>query len=327
MLLLPSYLSMDRNYREAVAHVEQADQLVNNATSAADIEFGAKKVALAQRNLDKLPVWFLGYEPRSMCRFMGGCSWRFTFDEFRQARARVGRMDARIFQEKNALTALQSAETTIQSAKSRYEQAGDAGTKQVTIADWRRAINELSLIPPKTFAGEQARNKLKIIQQDFQSVAGWAAGSAQTQTMIVAAQKFANRADQVIATAPLTPDQWKETQTMYTEAINRLQEVKSQDPQYLKAQAFLADYTQKSAQIITRLAAEQSAVQVFDGAQGQIKALLTNMPDSGDTLGRNRLRGEIIQIISQLEKVEEGTTVHGKAQTLIQQARDAVRKL
>ena len=34
ILLLPSYMSMDRNYREAIAHVEQADQLINNATSA-----------------------------------------------------------------------------------------------------------------------------------------------------------------------------------------------------------------------------------------------------------------------------------------------------
>ncbi|MGA1623184.1 MAG: hypothetical protein ACO36E_10715, partial [Synechocystis sp.] len=74
MMLLPSYLNMDRNYREAIAHVEQADQLVNNATSAADIDLGAEKVTLAQGNLDQLPVWFLGYEPVKVCQFMGGCS-------------------------------------------------------------------------------------------------------------------------------------------------------------------------------------------------------------------------------------------------------------
>lgn len=41
LLLFPSYLRMDRNYREAISHVQQADQLVRNATSAADIELGA----------------------------------------------------------------------------------------------------------------------------------------------------------------------------------------------------------------------------------------------------------------------------------------------
>ncbi|MFM8294833.1 MAG: hypothetical protein ACKN9E_09835 [Microcystaceae cyanobacterium] len=73
ILLLPSYLSMDRNYREAIAHGEQADQLVNNATSEKDIDLGAEKVKLAQANLDQLPVWFLGYEPVMVCQMMG-CS-------------------------------------------------------------------------------------------------------------------------------------------------------------------------------------------------------------------------------------------------------------
>ncbi|MFQ4141339.1 hypothetical protein [Chlorogloeopsis sp. ULAP02] len=44
ILLLPSFISMDRNYRGTVNYVEQADQLINKATSQADIEYGADKV-------------------------------------------------------------------------------------------------------------------------------------------------------------------------------------------------------------------------------------------------------------------------------------------
>jgi len=327
MLLLPSYLNMDRNYREAIAHVEQADQLVNNATSGADIDLGAEKVKLAQANLDQLPVWFLGYEPVKVCQFMGGCSWRFTFDEFQRARAQVGRMEARVFQEKNALTALESAEIQIQTAKGIYQQAADGQQKQMAIANWQEGINQLDLIPPQTLAGSQSKNKLRQSTQEFQQVAGAIAGGAQTQTMIGAAQQFASRADQMAMTAPLTVNQWQETQTLYSEAIQRLQTVQAQDAEYLNAQIFLADYIQKLGQVKTRLAAEQTAVEQFDQAQSQIQALLSNLPNTGDTQGRNQIKGEISQIIAQLQKVETGTTVHSAAQTLIQQAQQTAQKL
>lgn len=327
LMLLPSYLNMDRNYREAIAHVEQADQLVNNATSAADIDLGAEKVKLAQANLDQLPVWFLGYEPVKICAFMGGCSWRFTFDEFQQARAQVGRMDARIFQEKNALAALTSAETQIQRAKVDFQQAADVQQKQTAIANWREGLNQLELIPAETLAGGQASKKTQQYADAFNQVAGAIAGGAQTQTMIVAAQQFASRADQIAMKAPLTANQWQETQTLYAEAIQRLQTITPDNPEYVASQTFLADYTQKLGQIKTRLAAETDATQYFDNAQTRIQDLLTNLPSTSDVQGQNQVKGEITQIITQLQKIEQGTTVYAPAQTLIQQAQQTAAKL
>ena len=61
ILLLPSFISMDHNYRQAIALVEQSDQLINKATSAADFDLGEVKSKQAQKHLDALPVWFLGY--------------------------------------------------------------------------------------------------------------------------------------------------------------------------------------------------------------------------------------------------------------------------
>lgn len=94
ILLLPSYMNMDYNYRQAISLVQQSDQLVNKATSQADLDLGAEKVKEAQKHLDALPVWFLGYGAPSSYWF----SWRFTLDEFKTARANVGRMEAKMFQ-------------------------------------------------------------------------------------------------------------------------------------------------------------------------------------------------------------------------------------
>jgi tetratricopeptide (TPR) repeat protein len=327
MLLLPSYLNMDRNYREAIAHVEQADQLVNNATSGADIDLGAEKVRLAQANLDQLPVWFLGYEPVKVCQFMGGCSWRFTFDEFQRARAQVGRMEARVFQEKNALTALESAEIQIQTAKTNFQQGTDVQQKQTAIAHWQEGINQLELIPPQTLAGSQAKNKLRQSAQEFNQVAGAIVGGAQTQSMIGAAQQFANRANQMGMNGPLTVNQWQEALTLYEIAIQRLQAVTPQDPQYLASQTFLADYIQKQGQVKTRLAAEQASRYKLEQAEAMIQALLSDLPNGRDAQTRNQIKGQISQIIALLQKVEQGTTVYDDAQTLIQKAQQASDKL
>ncbi len=137
ILLLPSYMSMDRNYREAIAYTEQADQLINNSTSAADIELGASKVKQAQANLDRLPVWFLGYEPQMYCRFFS-CTWGFTYDEFEAARKLIGRMEAQIFQEQSALNQLVDAEAALTAAQQQYATA-NAKEKQQAIAAWLRS--------------------------------------------------------------------------------------------------------------------------------------------------------------------------------------------
>jgi hypothetical protein len=51
------------------------------------------------------------------------CSWRFTLDEFQGARKEVARMDAKLFQEKNAQTQLNQADQLLGSAKQQYQEA------------------------------------------------------------------------------------------------------------------------------------------------------------------------------------------------------------
>ena len=52
LILLPSYIKMDNDYRQAISLVEQADQLVNKASGPADINLGAEKVTKAQKHLN-----------------------------------------------------------------------------------------------------------------------------------------------------------------------------------------------------------------------------------------------------------------------------------
>ncbi len=168
ILLLPSFISMDHHYRGAIAAVEQADQLINKATANTDIERGGEKVAEAQQHLDSLPVWFLGYYPQMYCGFVG-CGWRFTLDEFQTARTQVARMDAKVFQEKNAFKLLTQAENALNAAKLQYQRSKNAQEQQSAIASWQSAIDQLEQIPRETaYSGQSAQNKLKAYKRDFE---------------------------------------------------------------------------------------------------------------------------------------------------------------
>ncbi|MEM8546225.1 MAG: hypothetical protein AAGF66_19790, partial [Cyanobacteria bacterium P01_H01_bin.119] len=171
ILLLPSFISMDSNYRQATSLVEQSDQLINNATSPQDIELGAEKVAAAQKRLDRLPVWFLGYYPRAYCTWVT-CSWRFTYDEFESARKAIGRMEAKVFQETNAQTTLEAGVAQVEAAKQVHATATTLQAEQSALGDWQAGMDKLAEISPDTYAGKNAQTKLQAYQRDYQQVAG-----------------------------------------------------------------------------------------------------------------------------------------------------------
>ncbi|MEM8672764.1 MAG: hypothetical protein AAGF83_02660 [Cyanobacteria bacterium P01_G01_bin.67] len=184
-----SGLRMDRNYRQAIAKVEQADQLVNRATSLEDLKLGQEKVNQAQQNLDALPVWFLGYELQ-MYRTFFSFGWKFTLDEFEAARAKVGRMDAKIFQEINAFTKLEHAKQEIQQAKLNYQQSKDTTAKQQAISTWQAGLDQLNQLPARTLAKEQAAASYDAYLRDFRQVSGLVAGNDRTNKIIAVALKL-----------------------------------------------------------------------------------------------------------------------------------------
>ncbi len=328
LLLLPSFIQMDHHYRQAIAQVQQADQLVNQATSAADFELGATKVAAAQEHLDALPVWFLGYEPQMYCRFFG-CAWRFTLDEFEAARTLIGRMEAQLFQERNALAQLQQAEATLQTAQQQYQQAADPGAKQQAIAHWRTTLDQISLIPQATLAGRSAQQKLVGYQRDFEALVGLVASTEQASTLIVAAQQFAWQAAQASQNPPHKAATWEQIERLWAQAIAGLERVSlDRDPAgYAKAQALKAEYTRNLGLIQVRKEAERSSVLALERAQNQLQQLLMTIPDASSPADIARASAQIQGIINELEKVETGTTAYPKAAELLEFARTKLQAL
>jgi hypothetical protein len=318
ILLLPSFMSMDYNYRQAIALVEQSDQLVNKATAAADFDLGETKVKEAQKHLDALPVWFLGYYPKTYCSF-SRCTWRFTVDEFQAARKNIGRMDAQIFQQKNAFTELNQVEQTLSAAKQQYQQAKTAADRQKATGNWQSAIDSLNQIPAETLAGETAKKKLQAAQRDFQAMGGIATGSVHADNLIEAAKEFALSAAVASQKPPHPAAQWEQIAGLWEEGINRLKMIPVDNPGYLDAQTKLAEYQKNLGISQIRLQAEKDSEKALQEAKSLFANLQNNVNSPSQNSGNSL--GQLQQIINQLESVKPGTTVYPESQKWLQSAR------
>ena len=316
ILLLPSFMSMDHNYRQAIALVEQSDQLVNKATAVADFDLGEIKAKEAQKHLDALPVWFLGYYPKRYCSFFS-CSWQFTLDEFQAARKNVGRMEAQIFQQKNAFTQLNQVEQTLKAAKQEYQQAKTAADRQKATVNWQSAIDQLNQIPAETLAGETAKKTLKAAERDFQAMGGVATGSVQADNLIEAAKEFALSAAVASQKPPNPAAQWEQIAELWQEGINRLKLISLDNPGYLDAQTKLAEYQKNLGITQIRLEAEKDSTTALQAA----KNLFANLQNNVNSQNPGYSLSQLQQIINQLESVKPGTTVYPESQKWLQSAR------
>ncbi|MEG3896815.1 MULTISPECIES: hypothetical protein [unclassified Microcoleus] len=318
ILLMPSFSSMDYNYRQAIALVEQSDQLVNKATAVADFDLGEIKAKEAQKHLDALPVWFLGYYPQTYCSFFG-CRWRFTVDEFQAARKNVGRMDAQIFQQKNAFTQLNQVEQTLNAAKQQYQQAKTAADRQKASGNWQSAIDQLNQIPAETLAGKTAKQKLQAAERDFQAMGGVATGSVRADNLIEAAKEFALTAAVASQKPPHSAENWQKIADLWQQAIERLSLIAFDNPGYLDAQTKLAEYQNNLGTTKIRLKDEQESVEAFYQAKSLFSKFQTNLNSISQNPGYGL--GYLQEIINQLESVKPGTTVYPESQKWLQSAR------
>jgi len=323
LVLLPSFMSMDHNYRGAIAATEQADQLVNQATSAADLALGATKVKTAQRHLDALPVWFLGYYPQSYCRLFR-CGWRFTLDEFQQARQSVSRMEAKLFQEDNAQTQLVQAEQALNAAKQAYQTATETTPKQAALEDWQQGLDVLEVIPRQTLAGRTAQTKLMAYKRDFQDIAGFTADNLRTGNIIQAARLAAATAQKFSPQTPQTATEWEEAEKLWKEAIRPLERIKEEDSDYSSAKKLLEEYKEAQTNVSIRLKHEQKSVRAFEQAQTLTQNLLESIPDNAKSL-QPREVAKLQEIINELKKVHKGTTVYDEAQQLLRSAESKLK--
>ncbi len=320
ILLLPSYMSIDSNFREAIALVEQADQLISNPTSAADIDLGGQLVEQAQEKLDKLPVWFLYDHPYYDYWWYTS---RFSVGGFNAARARVGELQAKTFQEKNAQNALFSAEQALNTAKQQYQQATTSGDKLLAVQQWRAALDQFQQISGQTLAGKTAQQKFVAYERDFKEIVGLAAGNEQVAIQIEAAKGFAMKAAQLSQNPPHSVAHWTEVIGLWQEAISILERIQPTDPEgFAVAQESLATYKANVAQIRIRLASEQEAVRNFETAQREIQAL-----NARTNLSTPDAVSSIQGILNLLNRIQDGTTVYKDAELLRIYATDRLNEL
>jgi hypothetical protein len=325
ILLLPSYISMDNNYRQAIAAVERAKQLIDNPTSAADLDLGEQNVREAQEKLDALPIDFLN--TFSNYRYWW-YNWRFSTSSFNAVRADVGRLQAKVYQEKNAQTMLFDAEQALNTAKQHYQQATTSLDKQIAITDWRSALDQFIQIPGQTLAGKMAQQKLQAYQRDFQTTVGLAAGNERASTIIAAARQFGGQAAQASQNPPHSVPEWQRVEILWQEAIDRLKQIPSTDlTGYNEAQKLLADYQANLEQIKVRRQAEAASVIAFQQAQREIEDLQASIPNDGRSINTNQIISQLQGIIDQLERVENGTTVYLEAQKLLLYAQNKLNQL
>lgn len=324
IILLPSFISMDRDYRQAISLVEQSDQLVNRATGPADIELGAEKIKDAQKHLDGLPVWFLGYYPEKYCTLFG-CSWKFTVDEFENARKEIGRMEAKVFQEKNAQNQLSEVEKALSAAKLQYQQAKPGADQQQAIATWQTAIDQMKLIADKTLAKQMVQARLVAAERDFEVVVGDTDSRESTNTSIEAAKKYAKIAAESSQNPPHTADEWEQIASSWEEAIKLLKQVPKQDAGYLDAITKLAEYQKNLGIAQTRQKAERESVEALIAAKDMVPEWQKMAADSEPK--RGELNSKIQDIINKLETVKYGTTAYLEAQSLLKFARETQQKI
>ncbi len=324
ILLIPSFISMDQNYRQAIINVEQADQLINQATAPADFELGKTKAKAAQKNLDALPVWFVGYYPSQYCSLFH-CGWNFTIDEFRAARAEVARMEATLFQEDNARTQIEQAGQAIAEAQQAYRQATDQPGQSKAIEQWQAAIDTMQEIPSKTLAGRMAQGKLQAYERDFQQVVGFTKDNTRTGSLITVAKQFAAEANKSARNPPHSLAELAEIQKLWETAIDRVDEITVSDPDYVQAQTQLVSYQKALGAVKVRSKAEEESMQAFEKAQQLTNRLLSETTNNPQGTDRGRVVIQLQQIIDELARVKPGTTQYSDAQKLMKSAQNRLK--
>ncbi|MEH2256310.1 hypothetical protein [Nostoc sp.] len=324
-LLLPSYMSVEQNYRQALVSLEQAEYLIEKPTSAADLVLGEQQLQQTKTHLDNLPVGLVDDWPEYKYWWY---NWRFSVYGLNAARRQVGQLEAKVFQEKNAQTLLNDNSQALLNAKQQYQIATTVTDKKLAIAAWRSALDKLEEIPGQTLAGKTAQNQLDAYKRDFKEVVGLAAGNERVSALITAAQQFSWQAAKAGQNPPHTVTEWEQIENLWSEAINRLKQISSEDlVGYAEAQKLLATYETNLGQVKVRRQAESSSVQALAIAQQEIESLMASIPTDLKNLDRNRIISQLHRIINQLEKVEKGTTVYLKAQELLLSANNKFKQL
>jgi len=314
-LLIPTYLSLEENFKQSVIALESARTLILQPTSAKDIDRGRERLAEAKERINSIPAWFIDDWNRyyTHYRWYYYYDWRFSPAGFQKARSEIGELEARAFQEANALNDLTEAIATVDQAKLQYQQAKTEADKKLVVSQWRSAIDQLSAIPSNTFASKQAQQKLASIERDFQEIVGLIAGNQRVNSLISTAREYSKRAADMGRNPPHSAERWRQIKEFWREAIAELEKIPESDVVgYTQARSMIAEYKLQLAEVDRRMSDEQNSLQAYESAQDQVTKLIEN----AERLDRLQMTARLRQIMRDLDKVSNGTTSYLKAQEL-----------
>jgi hypothetical protein len=327
LLLLPSNMAIDANFKKGQATIEEARQLIESPTSPADLDRGELNLKDGRSALDAIPAWYIA-DWADYSRGYWGYDGRFTPASLQATRIKAGQLEAKVFQEKNAQIALSDAEKNIVMAKAQFQEAKSAIEKKSAAQNWQNAIDLLNQIPPQTMAGNKAKQLVSNANRDLQAVAGLAIGNEKVVSLIGGAEEFAKKAAESGRNPPHSSDRWIEIAKMWQEAINRLEKVSVADSKgYTEVQKKLAEYQTNLSEVKVRLKNEQDSVQALDRANQQLTALWASLPKEGKDLNRNQAMGRFLAIRAELDKVKSGTTVYSQSQEIKVQVQNQLKLL
>jgi hypothetical protein len=316
LLLLPSNMAIDANFKLGQTTIEEVTQLIESPTSAADLDRGELKLKEGKTALDAIPAWYIadwadysrGYN------YGWGYDWRFTPAGLQAARIKAGQLEAKVFQEKNAQIALTDIEKEITMAKAVFQQAAKPIDKKVAIQNWQAGIDRLEQIPSQTLAGRKAQQLVNTSTRDIKELGGFAAGNEKVISLIGGAEEFAKKAAASGQNPPHSGERWTVIASLWQDAIQRLERIPAEDMQgYTEAQRRLAEYRSSLAEVKVRLNNEQEAVQALDRANQRLADLWASLPKDGKDLNRNQAIGNFMAVNNELEKIRNGTTVYLQA--------------
>ncbi|MEB3280240.1 MAG: hypothetical protein VKK42_15100 [Lyngbya sp.] len=316
ILLFPSYMNMNYHYRQAISTAEETEKLLQSATTIAEIDIGEEKIQKAYQHLDRLPAWFLDFEPKFYCSLFK-CSWQFTTKEYEETRHKIQQIEAQIIQEQYAQKRLNAAESALNSARQEYQQL-KSGERRV-VAAWQAAIDLFDQIPSDTLAGRLSENRSLTAQKDFEQKVDAATREKRGTTLIVTAQQYAVQAVKVAQEPPHPVEQWEQAVDLWEKAIRQLEKISEDHSSYKEAQEKLSEYQSNLKAVQLRLEEEKESIAAMERAK-QLILEWRELTRSSD-LDYRVMNRKLANIIYTLEEVKAGTTVNAEAQDLLRRTR------
>lgn len=174
---------------------------------------------------------------------------------------------------------------------------------------------------------EQLASIRSRFDQLHANVTALKAQQVRNSSLIKAAQEFALTAAKAGQNPPHSAATWQGIESLWQKAIDRLEEIPVESPNYIQAQKLLATYQANLKTVHARWQAQQESVEAFERAQAYIKSLLANTPADAASLDRSYTIGQLQAIINELKNVQHGTTAHMEAKHLLQSAQNKLKQL